>query len=211
MLYCVLNKPNRTSSFDDIVESKFVLEEWDIKDLLKKIKEIDLAGIENVYNLLQKDIMRNISQVSLIEDKAAIEEWKLTIPIDDRNISDKLKSVCKTIQQARINKFCKDIAVGKIELSRFSERDVSAMKFRIFEVCQDELITYLDSRKSELMELNEINDLIERYTTRAETIIQDRSKDYSYPLRNSDILRKIVLALIDECYLSFDQEGIYDE
>lgn len=37
------------------------------------------------------------------------------------------------------------------------------------------------------------------------------SADYNYPLKSESSLREIVLALIDECYLSFDEKGLYEE
>lgn len=83
------------------------------------------------------------------------------------------------------------------------------MKYRIFDVCQEELMEFYESREENILSVSEINSLIERYTNRAVLIIEDKSKDYIYPLKNRDILRKTVLALIDECYLSFDKEGIY--
>ena len=56
----------------------------------------------------------------------------------------------------------------------------------------------------------DIEEIIEKYTDKAEYIIKERSKDYYYSgISNRDTLRKIVLDLIDECYLAFDEEGIY--
>ncbi|AWG25587.1 hypothetical protein [Flavobacterium kingsejongi] len=59
------------------------------------------------------------------------------------------------------------------------------------------------------MDFSIINELIEKYTQKACLIIEEKSKDYSYPLKNKDLLKKIVLALINDCYLSFDEKGIY--
>lgn len=209
MLYCKIKKPTRTKDFSHIIEDKFELEEWDLKDLLKIIPNSDLYGLQKVSDLLLRDIISNIPDIRKQDDNAAFEEWDKTNPEDIRNISDKLKSVCSTIKDVRIKKYSRDIAIGKVELSRHSERYISAMKYRIFEVCQDELLEFNESRIESVLTLPEINALIERYTNRAVSIIEDKSKDYIYPLKNRDILRKTVLALIDECYLSFDEEGIY--
>lgn len=209
MLYCKIKKPDRTKDFSEIIEGKFELEEWDLRDLLKVIPNSKLDVLQEISELLYRDIISNIPDVRKLDDSSASDEWSNTAPIDIRNISDKLKSVCTTVNEARINKYCRDIASGKVELSRHSERYISAMKYRIFEVCQDELMDFTESRTDGKLDMTEVNKLIERYTDRAMNIIEDKSKDYIYPLKNKDLLRKVVLALIDECYLSFDEEGIY--
>lgn len=209
MLYCVMDKPDRKDGFDTLTEGVFTVEEWDLKDLLKKISDCEFDTLESITNLIRKDILTVIPEQEKIDDFSAIEGWEKTVPTDIRNIIDKLKSVCDSIQEYRINKYCRDIAIGKVELSKHSERYISALKYRIFDVCQEELMEFYESREENILSVSEINSLIERYTNRAVLIIEDKSKDYIYPLKNRDILRKTVLALIDECYLSFDKEGIY--
>lgn len=209
ILYCVLEKPKRTNGFENLTDGKIIIEEWSLKDLVKKLSDFELNKLERISNLITKDILSNIHVNQKNDDNSAIEEWERTTPTDIRNITYKLKSVCSDIQQARITKYCRDIASGKIELSLHSERYVSAMKYRIFEVCQDELIEYYETRTDSQLSVSEINEILDKYTNRAFEIIEDKSKDYIYPLKNKDILKKIVLALIDECYLSFDEEGIY--
>lgn len=209
MLYCVMDKPNRKDGFDTLTEGKFTVEEWDLKDLLKKINDCEFDTLESITNLIRKDILTIIPEQETNNDFSAIEKWEETNPTDFRNITDKLKSACSTIKEVRIKKYCMDIASGQVELARHSDRVISAMKFRIFEVCQNELIEFIENQESDDLTQTEISALIEKYTDRAFEIIQDRSLDYSYPLKNRDILRKIVLALINECYLSFDEEGIY--
>ncbi len=83
------------------------------------------------------------------------------------------------------------------------------MKYRIFEVCQDELIEFCENNISKSIDFEIINELIEKYTKKACAIIEEKSKDYTYPLKNKDLIKKVVLALINDCYLSFDEKGIY--
>lgn len=209
MLYCVLDKPKRKEGFDELTDGKFTIDEWDLKDLLKKINNCGFNSLEKISNLISKDILSVRPDQTKKDDLAAIDEWEKTSPTDIRNITDKLKSASSTVKEVRIKKYCRDIASGKVELSRHSERVISAMKYRIFEVCQDELIDFIENQEEAELTSKELSELIERYTNRAFEIIKDKSQDYIYPLRNKDILRKVVLALIDECYLSFDEEGIY--
>jgi hypothetical protein len=208
MLYCVTNKPKRKEGF--ICPDMFVeIEEWDIQDLLTKIRGLEFTKIEKIANLLITEVISKIPDISKNDDETAYEIWEQTNPIDARNINDKLKSVCSTIQNYRIKKYSRDIVSGQIEISKLPERYISAMKYRIFEVCQEELIKFIENNSSSELLQDEIDSLIEKYTDRAVMIIKDKANDYTYPLQNRDLLRKLVLALIDECYLSFDMEGVY--
>ena len=83
------------------------------------------------------------------------------------------------------------------------------MKYRDFEICQKELLDFCDENEKKEISHTDINNLITNYTEQAYKVIEERTKDYSYPFKNKDTLKKIVLALIDECYLSFDENGIY--
>lgn len=143
------------------------------------------------------------------EDDSASQEWDNLEKKDVRNFKDKILSVNEQIRSQRITKYCQDIASGKAELLSFSERKVSAMRYRIFEVCQAELLEFCEENETDELTKQQIIDLIERYTNKACGIIEEKSTDYSYPLKNKDLLRKMVLALIDDCYLSFDEQGIY--
>lgn len=210
MLYGVMAKPSRTKGFEDIIDKRFDFEEWDLITLNKKINDCDSADLQEIQKIISRDILPQINNSFLSEDSAGNDEWTKVEASDVRNFKDKILAVNNTIRDARINKYCRDIASGKVELSKHSDRFISAMKFRIFEVCQDELMDFCDSSTNNELTDDQIKSLIERYTDKAVEVIEDKSKDYSYPLKNRDILRKLVLALIDECYLSFDELGIYE-
>lgn len=210
MLYGVMVKPSRTKSFEDIIDNRFDFEEWDLITLNKKINDCESGDLQEIQKIISRDILPQINNSFLSEDSAGNDEWTKVETSDVRNFKDKILAVNSTIRDARINKYCRDIASGKVELSKHSDRFISAMKFRIFEVCQDELMDFCDSSTNVELTDEQIKNLIERYTDKAVEVIEDKSKDYSYPLKNRDILRKLVLALIDECYLSFDELGIYE-
>ncbi len=210
MLYGVMTKPNRTKDFSEILDDKFKLVEWDLLDLIKKIHACESDALAKIQQIVKNDILPQMDNNTLKSDVSASDGWKNLDDTDDiRNFEDKIKAVNNTIWEKRINKYFMDIASGKAELESYDERDVSAMKYRIFEVCQNELLEFCDSRKDASLTKIDIDSLISKYTDQAVEIIGERSKDYKYPVRNRDILRKIVLALIDECYLSFDENGVF--
>lgn len=209
MLYATLKKPERTFDFNTLIDNRFAFEEWDFNDLNKKINNCESENLEKICRICNTDILPNFSIEKYI-DVTATENWENLTNDDIRNFEEKIKEVNSTMKQFRITKFCMDIASGKAEIEKFDDRDISAMKFRIFEVCQEELIEFCElNEKQENLSDNEILSLINKYTEKAYSIISEKSKDFHYPLSNKDSIRKIVLALIDECYLSFDEKGIY--
>lgn len=150
------------------------------------------------------------TSVSNKEDIAGTNGWSDIIPIDKRNLAEKIKSVCSEIKQYRIAQYAREACNGKAELSIVNDRVVSSIKYRIFEVCQTELMNLVEGNEVINLSGKDIEAIIEKYTDKAEYIIKERSKDYHYSgISNRDTLRKIVLDLIDECYLAFDEEGIY--
>jgi len=210
MLYCKIKKPKRDKDFSEEINGEFKFEEWDLTDLLAKMPMADLDKMETISTLLHRDVFMKIPNILNVEDKTATDEWIKTVPTDIRDFTDKVKDVCTEIRDVRIKKYCRDIASGEAEMESYPERVMSSMKYRIFEVCQDELIDFTETSGSKKMNTIEINELIEQYTLRSIRVIEERSIDYTYPIKNKNTLRKIVLALINDCYLSFDEEGIYE-
>lgn len=211
MLYVKMDKPSRTIDINIEAHDKIEIEEWSIKDLCAKISDLEDEDILEIQKIVINQINPSLyDSYSKNRDLSGTENWDNLENKDIRNFSDKLTEVCPEINNLRIIKYSRDIASGEAELSRFSEREVRAMKYRIFEVCQDELIEFCEvNDTSKSINISIINALIEKYTTKACAIIEEKSKDYSYPLKNRDLIKKIVLALINDCYLSFDEKGIY--
>lgn len=209
MLYGVIKKPKRKKTFDIEIDGRFEFEEWDFSTLVEKINDCNVQQIQQIQQILINEVIPNSYGNSKNEDESASKDWDNLEKKDIRNFKDKLLAVNSTIRTARIEMYCREIASGNVELSNYSARDISAMKYRIFEICQKELLDFCEENVKNELSVKEISQLIENYTEKAFNLIEERAKDYSYPLKNKDSLRKIVLALIDECYLSFDDNGIY--
>jgi len=130
---------------------------------------------------------------------------------DSRNLIDKIHAVNETISERKIQRFCRELALGKSELSSILDRDLSAIKYRIFDACQGELIDFVDQNSSQKLSADQVNELLQKFTRKAIEIIQVKSKKYKYPNLDDELIHRIVLDLINECYLSFDPEGVYAE
>lgn len=209
MLFGKIQKPKRTITFDTEIDGRFEFEEWDFRMLIEKINDCKSHEIDQIQQILINEVIPKITNKIKTEDDSATELWDNLEQKDIRNFKDKLLDVNSNIRNARIEMYCREIASGKVELSNFSDREISAMKYRVFEICQNELLNFCDENEKRELSHTDINNLIEKYTEQAYKIIEERTKDYSYPFKNKDTLKKIVLALIDECYLSFDEKGIY--
>lgn len=209
MLFGKKQKPKRTITFDTEIDGRFEFEEWDFRMLIEKINDCKSHEIDQIQQILINEVIPKITNKIKTEDDSATELWDNLEQKDIRNFKDKLLDVNSNIRNARIEMYCREIASGKVELSNFSDREISAMKYRVFEICQNELLNFCDENEKRELSHTDINNLIEKYTEQAYKIIEERTKDYSYPFKNKDTLKKIVLALIDECYLSFDEKGIY--
>ncbi len=209
MLYATNKKPNRRENFDTEIDGKFEFEEWDFNTLIKKIDNCESHQVQEIQQILINEVLPYSKEILKIDDDSASKLWDGLEQKDIRNFKDKLLAVNSNIRKKRIEMYCMEIGSGKAELSNYSERDISAMKYRIFEICQKELLEFCDENEIEELSPVEINQLIDKYTQQAYDVLKERTKDYSYPVRNKETLRKIVLALIDECYLSFDEKGLY--
>ncbi|TKC06941.1 serine protease family protein [Pedobacter frigoris] len=184
--------------------------------LLKSVKgeealnnDIKCCPISAFHTLLGRELV-DIGVPSDF-DKTAEEEFEKVNISDARDLNEKIIGVCPEIPIYRLAKYARDLSTGKVELERYSQREMSAVKFRVFEACQEDLMNFVEHRQAENVTVEEINDLITRYTQKASSIIATKSVLYKYPKLDDDLLRRVVLDLINDCFLSFDKAGIYEE
>lgn len=190
MLFGKIQKPKRTITFDTEIDGRFEFEEWDFRMLIEKINDCKSHEIDQIQQILINEVIPKITNKIKTEDDSATELWDNLEQKDIRNFKDKLLDVNSNIRNARIEMYCREIASGKVELSNFSDREISAMKYRVFEICQNELLNFCDENEKRELSHTDINNLIEKYTEQAYKIIEERTKDYSYPFKNKDTLKK---------------------
>ena len=125
-------------------------------------------------------------------------------------MNDKLNDACPSISKERRNLFNREFSIGKAEIDRLDFQEVSALKYRVFEVCQEELLDFVETNNSHELSVEDIRILIEKFTDKAYERIKDRTSDYDYIKKSRDFLKRIVFDLINDCFLSFDKEGLYE-
>ncbi|AWG25589.1 SMEK domain-containing protein [Flavobacterium kingsejongi] len=145
MLYAKMDKPSRSKDINEESGDKIEIEEWSIKDLCNKINDLEDEDILEIQKIVLNQITPSLyDNYSKNEDTSATKDYDNLEQKDIRNFSDKFIAVCPSINQFRLIKYSRDIASGEAELSKFSERQIRSMKYRIFEVCQEELIDFCE-------------------------------------------------------------------
>jgi len=176
-------------------------------------KELNALSVKYFQDLLiNNDIAVSMTtQHRSALDHAAYTGYTQLESSDTRDLKDKLCSVYAEIPSYRINNLCREMASGILEMEGYDEQKVIATKYRVFEVCQKQLMDFVENKATETMTIKEINDLIDQFARKAASVISDRSSEYNYPLKSHDFLKRVVLVLINDCFLSFDERGIYDK
>lgn len=177
-------------------------------------KQLNALSVKYFKDLLVcLGIVVNYEELNLACDDISSTQWKkLSNQDKTRNLKDKIIEVCSEISERKVKSLNRSLNLGKMEQKIYNERDISAVKYVIFEKCQSRLIDFYDSNKGKKkLESEELKLFIENYISDAKNIIEDKKKVYHYPTFTDDFIQKIILDLIDECFLSFDEKGIYDD
>jgi hypothetical protein len=198
-----------------IVEEKIVgvlNSELSENKIAKQLNAISVKHFKELLEQINIQVIKGKFQNKSCDDISANEWEKLSTQDDARNLNDKLQEVCSGIFERKIKLYNKSLTLGKIEQEIYDERDISAVKYVVFEKCQHRLIDFYDTNKDKNeLSLDEIKLFLQNYISDAKLIIEDKRKVYNYPTFTDDFVEKIILDLIDECFLSFDEKGIYDD
>lgn len=183
-----------------------------MSEITNKDKVEKQINIETIENIEEVHIHPKDSQEKLADDSTSSDAWdKLSKPEDIRNLRDKFFAVCSNYPSPRLNKYNRNLVEGKSEQGNYDDRDISSLKFIIFDRCQDRLIDfYVENKNKQSLSREEVEEFINLYIDDAKQIIDDKQQVYNYPNITNDFIKKLVLDLIDECFLSFDEKGIYD-
>ena len=132
--------------------------------------------------------------------------WKeiMKLPLEDtRNISEKIKSVSDNFSERTIQRYSREAIFCNAELENLDIRFRDSLKVRIYE----SMDKYFDNNflyKSEYNE-SELKKTIEDLQKEAKNYMASLKQNYEYVLFNEEIVEKIVVMLINECYFSFDR------
>lgn len=189
-----LDIKNKEKLIIDILLSQFAEKEV-IKDPMAK--NVSVRDVENVFLKISKDVIK--------KDDPVYDIWGgLEPPKDARGLKQKILDVDKDYKKIKIGIKARQVAAIKAEYEGLTEQEQGSYRYRVFEACQQKLVQLIFEDKDV-----DIDIWLEEMFQEAKNHIEDKSKDYSYPIKSDDSIRKTILELIDSCFLSFDEEGFY--
>lgn len=182
--------------------------------ILKNVKgdealndDIKCCCMEKMIPLIGLEICEVSNDTSV--DNFGTKKFGEIIIDDKRNLMEKIVAVNAEFPERLMKRYRKQLVLGLDELKIIPERDMSAIKYRLFEECQEVLDDFVNENLGDFLTEEQIETLIKTFTACGIEIINVKSKMYRYPIIDDDLMRKIILDLINECYLSFDKEGLY--
>jgi hypothetical protein len=129
---------------------------------------------------------------------------------DYRNLKDKIRAVSPSYNKMKIDLLSRKLANTACEIERLSYKRKMALLYRVF-MSSNEKQCELVLENKKILNENEVNEWLDKFTDYSKEIIDQKSEDYKYPLKSKDIINGVVLQLIDNCYISLDEKGYYYE
>ena len=134
------------------------------------------------------------------------EGWKnVPAPTDQRNVAEKLLSICPTISSRTLERYRRRTADGLREKEEHEQdKNVIAMRYHIYDECEQLLASAMAQART-LTEA-QLESEIEKLTERAIERVSERAKEYGYAYKTNSFVRGLILELFDSCFLAFDVE-----
>ena len=170
------------------------------KDFLKRI--VHVAEVKALF--LEKSL-----EVKAKESLDPIHtKWDEIICDDIRNLQDKIISVCPEFDKDEMDFLTDEYADGAFEQKNHNHiRAVKAFNYRVYNVCRRVIKKRIKDHGNTFIQ-NEITELIDELTKQAETLIKDKAQTYDIAFNDTDMIKKTILILFEECYLAFDERSI---
>ncbi|MCB2353926.1 trypsin-like peptidase domain-containing protein [Clostridium estertheticum] len=127
---------------------------------------------------------------------------------DFRNLKDKIIDVSPTYNNNKIGFLSRKVGDTIFEIEKLPYQRKAALLYRVFLSANEKQLD-LVAKNKEILTESEVDNWIDTYTDYAKEIIDDKSEEYKYRLKSRDIIKGIVLQLLDNCYISFDEVGSY--
>ena len=129
---------------------------------------------------------------------------------DYRNLKEKIVEISPNYNERKIRFLGRKLSNTILEIDKLTENSKNALLYRVFFAANERQLELILEGKDKL-EQREVDEWIERYTDYAKEIIDQKSEDYNYPLKSKEIINGIVLNLLNNCFISFDEKGYYEE
>lgn len=134
-------------------------------------------------------------------DDPCWEQYTAISAEDQRNLAEKIGSVCAEYPPNEVELLCRKAVESKILLSRNKgDQSLKAFAYRVYSASYDVLVR----RRSRGMSRADLDKLVDEMVKVAGDQLTELSKDYHYSASNRVTIRSMVLDQIDSCYLAFE-------
>lgn len=179
----------------------------------------------NLLDLLERKTIKKHKYFRLI-NKAEVElcfsnaiYQKPTLPIDDvhtlwekiekptdfRNLKDKILDVCPKYNSKKINQLERKAAIAKTaETNLKTSTKYLALKYRVFDFCDQELDNLTNYKSKKQYSENEIEEIIKNILKECNKEFEELRTQFDYGIERKGIVMELFIDFIDSCYLSFD-------
>lgn len=183
------------------------LERYILTNLLDELEKrsgrkgiLDRLMTTDALNLIFSNILVS-SAIDQRQDDPAADDWTDLTPSDNRNLEEKVLSVCPSASRAALNTLARKCSLAR-RVEPGGERESKALLRRILDVCEEELLSKgLSSNASQ----QEILDAFDELTRASEKHLATLRSRYRYHLRDEREIKGAVLTLFDDCFLAFDE------
>lgn len=157
--------------------------------------------------LLFKDFERKVRVEERIDP--VHKKWDELDKSDIRDLEEKIKSVCPNFDEDDLEDLQTDFAEGKFEQDSYREiKAVKAYNYRIYNICRRGIRDILKKKDEYKFSEEEINNILDELTQVSEKHILDKAKTYEIPYKDTDMVKKSILILFQECFLALDEVGV---
>lgn len=159
-----------------------------------------------------RDVTITFQNVASGEIKLPDPAWKiweqLEKPTDTRNLRDKILSICPGFSKKQLEAMSLRVTHAMIERQSYEEdRSALALRFQIYSACQMKLLEIQEEKQPERVKADVVKGLIDQIDEIAKAKYHDCSKTYQYTIKSESSVSLMVLDLIENCFLSFDNGG----
>jgi len=185
---------------DSIKSSLLDLVETRSYQLGKTFRLVSPSDIKLIFS--QQASLKN----SNLESDEVHKLWQnIEIPDDVRNFSEKILAVCPDFNAKRLSLYERKVAMAKVEEERLkNETQYLALKYRIFDFCDQKLFDVISSIKVKTIPEKQLIDIIESINNECTQEFKQLKRQYNYGIDRNSVVLELFLEFVDSCYLAFD-------
>lgn len=179
------------SNIDDKMAKKYVFE-----------RIINKEGVSLIF-----EKKKNISALKMpMRSSLDNEIWKQieNEKEEKRNLEEKIISVCSQINPRLLRIYKMNASTTITELSHLSQSKEVALKQKIYLLMEE--FAYRNITETKNYSSNEIEKLVESWQNYCVNKINEYKKDFDFGFQNDEVIKNIVLSMIDQCYHKFEVE-----